>query len=102
MYVEEDCGCGGHGEHHGELHGERQQGDCGCGGHRHGMHGESRHRGFCECGCHQHHGMGFHRHFVSREEVITRLEQYQKELESEAKAVGERIAELKRQNDAGR
>jgi|WetSurMetagenome_2_1015567.scaffolds.fasta_scaffold1105791_2 hypothetical protein len=106
MYREEGCGCGGHGHHHGEQASEeRQEGrneDCGCGGHEHhgqheqGMNREGGH-GACNCGCHQHHGvMGFHRRFVSREEVITRLEEYLKQLQAEAKGVEERIAEMKK------
>ena len=94
MYREEECGCGQHGKHHGEQHEERHEGhsgDCGCGGHEpHGHHG-------CSCGCHQHHGgMGFHRRFVSREEIAARLEEYLKQLQAEAKGVEERIAELKK------
>ncbi|MFH0768291.1 MAG: hypothetical protein V1932_01830 [Chloroflexota bacterium] len=70
MYKEEDCGCGGHEPH--------------------GHHG-------CSCGCHQHHGgMGFHRRFVSREEIAARLEEYLKQLQAEAKGVEERISELKK------
>lgn len=101
MDREEDCGCGGHGKHQAEQYEETQEGyggDCGCGGHgHHGMWGGWRQRGYCGCGCHHHHGgMGFHRHFISREETISRLEEYQKELQSEAKGVEERIAELKK------
>ena len=92
MPREEDCGCGQHGKHHGEQYGQEVHGeDCGCGGHEpHGHHG-------CSCGCHQHHGgMGFHRRFVSREEIISKLEEYLKQLQAEAKGVEERIAELKK------
>lgn len=100
MYKEEDCGCGEHGQHHGEHHGEGQEshsGNCGCGGYgHHGMYRGWHHHGNCGCGCHQHHGgMGFHRRFVSREEVINNLEEYLKQLQAEAKGVEERIAELK-------
>ncbi len=88
MYREE----GGHGGHH-SGHSE----DCGCGGHgRHGVYGESYHHEYCDCGCHGHHGgMGFHRHFVPHEEIITMLEEYLKQLHAEAKGVEEHIAELK-------
>lgn len=81
-------------EHHGEHHG-----DCGCGGHggeSSGMH----HGGGC-CGGHGegHHiggrGMGFRR-FISRDEIISRLEEYLKQLQDESKGVKERIAELKK------
>ena len=94
MSREENCGCGEHGKHHGEQCEERHgghSGDCDCGGHEpHGHHG-------CSCGCHQHHGgMGFHRRFVSREEIISKLEEYLKQLQAEAKGVEERIAELKK------
>jgi hypothetical protein len=39
--------------------------------------------------------MRFNRHFISREEIITRLEEYLKQLQAEAKGVEERIAEMK-------
>jgi len=105
MYREEDCGCGGHGKHHGEQYGARQEGyneDCGCGGHgHHGMYGGSYHHVDCRCGCHQHHrGMGFHRRFVSHEEVINNLEEYLKQLHAEAKGVEERLAELKKKGES--
>lgn len=69
-----DCGCeeGGHGQHHG---GNEQ--DCGCGG-----------MGFRP-------GMRFVRRFPTRAERIARLEEYLKDLQAEAKAVEERVAELK-------
>lgn len=113
---EEECGCGGHG-HHEERSGERYEGhggggDCGCGGRG---HHESRHGWGCP-----HHGyrmgfgmgwrhggmhgfgmgmgMGFRR-FVSRDEIISRLEEYLKQLQAEAKAVEERIEELKRRGE---
>lgn len=40
-------------------------------------------------------GMHFRRHFPTREERIACLEQYLKDLQAEAKAVEERIAELR-------
>ena len=103
MYREEDCGCGGHGKHHGEQYGAGQEGhneDCGCGGHgHHGMY-RGRHGG-CSCGCHQHHGgIPFPRRFVSREEVINNLEEYLKQLQAEANGVEERIAELKKKGES--
>ena len=92
MHGEEGCGCGRHGEQHGQ---EVQSEGCGCGGHEH--HGMRRDNGDCSCGCHQHHGvMGFHRHFTSREEIAARLEEYLKQLQAEAKGVEERLAELKK------
>ena len=95
MYKEEDCGCGEH-----EDRQEGHEGDCGSGGHGHyGMGSQWHHR--CGCGCHQHHGdMRFHRHFISREEIISNLEEYLKQLHSEAKGVEERIAEMKKMGEA--
>ncbi len=60
-----------------------------------------------ECGCGCHHGEmhyqkggfdpGFvQRRFISREEVIAKLEEYLKQLQAEAKGAEERIAELKK------
>lgn len=40
-------------------------------------------------------GMGFRRRFSTREERIARLEEYLEGLRAEAKAVEERIAEIK-------
>ncbi len=115
-----DCGCGGHG--HGGMREEgHHHSDCGC----HGRHGEGRMHHGCNCGCgcggYGHHmggfgrmgmmgprmmgmgmgaGMGFGRRFISREEIITRLEEYLKQLQAEAKGVEERIAELKKTDEA--
>ena len=104
MYMEEDCGCGGHGPHHGEHLGARPEGhgtDCGCGEHGHHAFRRWHHPGYCGCGCHGHHGsMGFQRRFVSREEVISRLEEYLKQLRAEAKGVEEHIAELKKKGES--
>jgi len=46
---------------------------------------------------HHHHCQpgGFHRHFRTREERIAHLEEYLKELQAEARAVEELVAELK-------
>lgn len=41
------------------------------------------------------HSRPFHRHFPSREERIARLEDYVKDIQAEAKAVEERLAEMK-------
>ena len=67
----------GHGTHH---HGDQ----CGCGRRRH-HHGGS-------CGC----GTPFHgrRRFWTKEEQIARLEGYLEDLEKEAQAVNEQIAEM--------
>ena len=59
-------------------------------GHREGQ----AHRDRCahaSCGC----GGHFQRHFATREERIARLEQYLQDLQAEAKAVGEHLAEMK-------
>lgn len=66
----------GHGEHH------RNHGCC-C-----GMGGFDPGVGFGP-------GMRFSRRFPTREERIARLEEYLRELQAEAKAVEEHIAELK-------
>lgn len=86
--------CGQGGGHHDEC-------DCHEGGHgrHHGGHG-------CECSCHEGcececHGGGylsethFERRFATRAERIAELEEYLKDLQTEAKAVEERIAEMK-------
>ena len=44
--------------------------------------------------------MGFGRRFISREEIIARLENYKKQLEAETKGVEEHIAELKKQGES--
>ena len=54
------------------------------------------------CGCHHgggvHHGHGefMQRRFISKEEIVAKLQDYLKQLQAEAKGVGERIAELKK------
>ena len=112
MYHETECGWGHHG--HGEEfemgygrpewrghHGHRGGGGggmhygggccfCGCG---------------CGCGCHHGRGMrhgrgfepGFGRRFISKGEVIARLEEYLNQLKAEASGVEEHIAELKKE-----
>jgi hypothetical protein len=65
--------------------------------------GTHQHGGSCFCGCHHgggmHHGSHFglfrHRRFISKEEIITHLEEYLKQLKAEALGVEEHIAELK-------
>jgi len=103
MYKEEDCGCEQHGRHHGEQSEGRSEGhggDCGCGEHEHyGMHRMWHHDG-CRCGCHHPGGMGFHRHFIPREEIIAKLEEYLKQLQAEAKGVEERIAEMRKTGES--
>lgn len=86
----EDCGCGRHHEEQHESRHEHRGTDCGC-----GRHSEGHHSGGCRCGCHHHEGVGFRRHFIPREEVIARLEEYLKQLQAESKGVEERITELK-------
>ena len=101
MHREENCGCHEHGRHH-RAHFEGRWGDygpdCGCVAHgHHGMYGGWHHLGLCGCGCHQPHGgTGFHRRFISREEMIGNMEDYLKQLQAESKAVEERLAELKK------
>ena len=61
-------------------------------------HGESyghHESGACSCQQGGFHERPFHRHFPSREERIARLEDYLKDIQSEAKAVEERLAEMK-------
>ena len=41
-------------------------------------------------------GMGFRR-FISRDEIISRFEEYLRQLQAEAKGVKERIAEIKKE-----
>jgi hypothetical protein len=101
----------GHGRHHqGDL---GHHGDCGCHEGRHGRHHEgcecgSHQEHACECGCHEnrhececdcHEGgsseIHFRRQFTTRAERIAQLEQYLTDLQAEAKAVEERIAEMK-------
>ncbi|UCG54598.1 MAG: hypothetical protein JSV32_08500 [Dehalococcoidia bacterium] len=68
------------------------------------VHGKWRghHRSCHCCCCHpgagMHHGHGgmIKRHFTSKEEIIAKLEEYLKQLQSEAKGVEEHIAELKK------
>jgi alpha-beta hydrolase superfamily lysophospholipase len=52
------------------------------------------HRGNCYYDG-SHRGHGFNRRFISREEKIERLENYLKDLQAEAKAVEEHLANLK-------
>jgi hypothetical protein len=84
---------------HEEHHRHHEQGDECCEG-RHGPYGEHHrhhgpggegHRGCGDWG----HGPAFRRRFQTREEKIARLEQYLKDLLAEAKAVEERLAELR-------
>lgn len=85
------CGHGGHGhqgccrDHHGCCCGghRTQHGGCCCGGHD-GQQG---------CGCDR--PFGFVRRFSTKEEEAAPLEQYLNDLEAEAKAVRERLVELK-------
>jgi hypothetical protein len=60
-----------------------QQCNCGSG---YGQQGHS-----CDCGEHSH----FERHFFLKEEKIAELEEYLQNLQMEAKAVEERITELR-------
>ncbi len=63
-----------------------------CGhGEYYGHHGH----GGCCCQSGGFHGRPFLRHFPSREERIARLEEYLKDVQAEARAVEERLAEMK-------
>jgi hypothetical protein len=91
------CECGRHGEHRHEQ-GEGGHEGCRCGGGHdrgcccgRGPHHEGGYRGRCEGGPGRH----FRRHFFTREERLAWLEAYLKELQAEAKAVEEKMAELK-------
>jgi hypothetical protein len=73
-----NCHEGGHGKHHEE---------CGCDGH-------AEHES--ECGCHKGSDeIHLERRFRTRAEHVAELEQYLKDLQTEAQAVEERIAEMK-------
>ncbi|MCK4791177.1 MAG: hypothetical protein KAV87_46020 [Desulfobacteraceae bacterium] len=61
---------------HGELYGHHSHGSCCC--QPGGLHGRP-----------------FHQHFPSREDRIARLEEHLKEIQAEAKAVEEHLAEMK-------
>ncbi len=50
-----------------------------------------------KCEAYNNGGTGFHRRFVSREEVISNLEEYLKQLQAEAKGVEEHLAKLKKE-----
>ena len=92
------CRCGeGHAQHDCDC-GSEHPSECRCGGH-HGWGGGSQ----CCCGgeghsqgsCGGEHPFGFRRWFSTAEDEATKLEQYLKDLEAEAKGVRERLAELK-------
>jgi hypothetical protein len=73
----------GYGHHHGRHHGGGCEGggcSCSCGG------GSE-----CECG-----NSGFERHFQTKAEQITELEEYLGELKAEVQAVEERLADLRK------
>ncbi len=87
MCQDVECGCEHHGrkEHYGSDYG--RQGGC-----------ETQYPPAvsCACGC-EHHGFGMgRRHFVSKEEIVTGLETYLKQLRAEAAGVEEHISELKK------
>jgi hypothetical protein len=44
--------------------------------------------------------MRFQRHFISREEIVSQLEEYLKQLQAETKGVEERIAEMKKRGES--
>jgi hypothetical protein len=97
-HCECDCHEGKHSGHHEgcecNCHKERE---CECG---HDEGGCEKHRASreCECDCHadsESTRAHFERRFKTRAERITELEAYLRDLQTEAKAVEERIAEMK-------
>jgi hypothetical protein len=97
MYHETECGCGQHG--HGEEHGMGHGHGAWCGHHGYPTGGRLYYSSGCDCGCNC--GCGFaprfgQRRFISKEEIITCLEEYLKQLKAEATGVEERIAEFKK------
>jgi len=96
-------GCCGGGEGHPHRHhGMDAHGCCGGGGGPYGWH-----HGPADGGCYgQGHEGGpagarpFRRRFVSKEERIAWLESYLAQLQAEVKAVEERLAEMKAENQA--
>jgi hypothetical protein len=102
------CGCGHHGNHphhghHGMNRGWHHQERCNCECHQEQQGGAMSRGHECGCGCGRHGqtaNWGFRRHFISRDEVITRLEEYLKQLQAEAKGVEEHIAELKASSES--
>ncbi len=83
------CGCAEHAGHGGWECCERR---LSCGAHRYAF----------GCCCETdgprvpwHPGMRFRRRFATREERIARLEEYLRDLQAEAKAVEERLAQMK-------
>jgi len=103
MYHETECGCGQHGQ--GEEQGMGHGHSAWWGHHGYPTGGKLHHSSDCDCGCNcgcgSHHGSGFapgfgQRHFISKEEIITHMEEYLKQLRAEAAGVEERITELKK------
>ncbi len=89
-----DCCCGDGHRHEccGEQHGGH---DCGCGDRRgHGGCCEKEHRQG-QCCCEGEQNRHFRRRFHTREERLTALEEYLKDLQAEVKAVEEQMVELK-------
>ncbi len=88
-----DCQGGGHGEHHGHHeHGEECQGEQECECHDYA----AEFMRYCGCLGGEHpYEIHFHRRFSTRAERITRFEEYLRDLQAEAKAVEEKIAEMK-------
>jgi hypothetical protein len=87
MNCHHHSGCGHHSGH--GFTGSSHHGGCG----HHAGHGstESSHHGGCCCTS----GHG-NRHFFTQEEMIKHLEDYLKQLQSEAKGVEEHIEKLKK------
>ena len=83
--------CCGEERHHRPHHEEQHDGHGGCDEGRGLWHDHCCCGGDIACGQDRH----FRRRFQTREERVARLEEYLRDLQSEAKAVEERIAELK-------
>ena len=83
MHHNSECGCGHH----------SHQGHAGMAHHPHQGHGGMAHHGGgggCCCG-----GGSRGRHFYTKEETITHLEDYLKQLQAEARGVEEHLNKLK-------
>ena len=103
MHHQTHCGCEPHSyergpcmaDSHNKWHGHRGYPSGG------GMHHGSD---SCSCGCHHGsgishgHGEMINRRFASKEELIAKLEEYLKQLQSEAQGVKEHIVELRKES----
>lgn len=90
MHHETQCGCGQHGYREGAGMGYSSRK---WGGHHNGCY-------CCHPGGGMYHGHGgmIKRHFTSKEEIVAKLEEYLKQLQSEVRGVEEHLAELKKES----